>query len=156
MTSIPSTSFSSLPHFPFKSTGWWINTLSLYLAFFSYSKPSSSFGGYWEKWQYLGLCEEMRSRAVVGAAAVGLPYCCVLPKPPPVGYLAFPDLWWERISPQGRVRMGWIFLPNTRKNSCLSPKDWRRLDPDQIFRFDTDSTDYLPVNILTGVGHLAM
>jgi len=35
MTSIPSTSFSSLPHFPSKLTGLWINVLSSYLGFFS-------------------------------------------------------------------------------------------------------------------------
>lgn len=47
------------------------------------------------------------------------------------------------------------------KNSYLTPKlesfkDWWRLDLDQAFRFDSDSTEYLLVNILTGVGHLAI
>lgn len=68
------------------------------------------------------------------------------------GKCSVPKDGWER---DGFSSQTWA------KNSYLPPKlesllDWQRLDPDQVFRFDSDSAEYLLVNILTGAGHLAI
>lgn len=144
------------------------------LFFFSpYSKSSSAFKDYSEKWQYPKNTQGDRELSIVWAAAPGQP-CRRIPELRHLGTrpnagggswkLAaspLPDTWWEMLSPQGWMRTGWIFLPNMSKNSYLPPKlesllDWQRLDPDQVFRFDSDSAEYLLVNILTGAGHLAI
>lgn len=142
----------------------------LFFFFSPYSKSSSAFKDYSEKWQYPQNTQGDRELSIVWAAASGQP--CRYSRAPVFGNAAerrgwklaaspLPDTWWEMLSPQGRMRTGWIFLPNMSKNSYLPPKlesllDWQRLDPDQVFRFDSDSAEYLLVNILTGAGHLAI
>lgn len=90
-------------------------------------------------------------------------------KPPPasrgwnLAALPLPNMWCDgRWSVLGdRWEQDGFSFKIPEKNLYVTPKlesfkEWWRLDLDQIFRFDSDSTEYLLANILTGVGHLAI
>lgn len=142
------------------------------LFFFSpYSKSSSAFKDYSEKLQYPKNTQGDRELSIVWAAASGQP-CRRIPELRHLGTRpnAGGGSWLLRLF---QIRDGKCSVPKDgwerdgfssqtwAKNSYLPPKlqsllDWQRLDPDQVFRFDSDSAEYLLVNILTGAGHLAI